>query len=68
MHGRLKKIIRRCYKQQHGPALVVHRISSSRYRAGGLGQGCTEITGGGEISPGDNFAGDNFARGKFRHP
>ena len=24
--------------------------------------------GGGGISPGDNFAGDNFARGKFRHP
>ena len=32
-------------------------------------QGCIkEDTGGGEISPGDNFAGDNFARGKFRHP
>ena len=25
-------------------------------------------TGGGKISPGDNFAGDNFAGGKFRHP
>ena len=25
-------------------------------------------TGGGKISPGDNFAGENFARGKFRHP
>ena len=26
------------------------------------------LQGGEEISPGDNFAGDNFARGKFRHP
>ena len=32
------------------------------------GTAVSKATGGGEISPGDNFAGDNFARGKFRHP
>ena len=56
------------------------RLSRQPERAGypprqrvGLGVSCAthglDIQGGGGgFSPGDNFAGDNFARGKFRHP